>query len=625
MTMRLPRGRCYVTAGSRFAVRGSRLDNRLPTLLGLPVGHLSSRHDQGKRDTPPQQRTANSEPRTAVFSLTCLLLLLAVAAPAAESARVIRGPWWWHAADGAPHVGVAVAGPAEIPSQATLDGRSIPLTGELRPLPAANDGADGVVVLHLPVGCAGALRLELAGAVMTMRLRPPPAANAPARLALAGGRAWPDRVMLDALGRAMGGPAQLVLALGAGVPARLGTGGWESDIPIAVVAPADPALAACSGGDDAAWRHGLRLGLLGLPASPDRARADLALARDLSPWLVYLDAPAGWDPAISERRPSDPSGLGVLLAACQRLKVPLALGAGASGFVSEPLAMQAGGSVGIAAGGVRYVLPTPAADQGLGRLPSEIALPLEQPMLAGLAATIDELRLLIVHPGEAEPVHLDWRRSEDGEAAKASALRQLVTAAESLDTPEMRQAIATWTWLTRQDLSAAMPDAEQIARLRDEGGSQGRTLARRLALIALDDPQVAAVPGDADPLVARDHLLWKLATVRGGDAISWRDQAAATTDPVVLRALLADLARDEERTVLPALVARVALQAAGTLPLDPDPIDEHNLCAAVFDDVHLSPTPLRPWALILRDQVDPLARGPIERFLERHGEMRPVP
>jgi hypothetical protein len=550
--------------------------------------------------------------------------LLAAGCDAAESARVVRGPWWWHGTDGSPHVAVAVAGVPAVPASGNLDGRDCPLTSSIVPFASAGDGANQVVVLHLAAGSHGALRFDLAGQQITARLRLPPAADAPARIALASGRAWPDRAALATLGKALGGEPQLVLALGPDVPVRLGSGGWEAEVPIVVVAPPDPALESCTDSAATAWRHGLRVGLLGLPASPDRGRADLALARDLSPWLAYLDAPAGWDPAIGQSHASDSRDLGVLLAACQRLKVPLVLGAGRAGLVSEPLTMQEGGSVVVATGGVRYVLPVPADDDGLGRLPAAAALALEQPLLAGLSATLAELRLVLLRPGDADAVQLVWRRTEEPPEPVATLVRSVVNA-ESLETPAVRQAILAWTWLTRRELSANMPSAEQIARLRDEGGAQGRALARRLALIAAEDPSIAAIPGDADPLAARDLLLWRLATVRGAEAASWRSQAAAATDPLLLRALLADLARDPAHTVLPVLVERLTLQAAGTLPLDPDPIDQHRLCAAVFDDVRLSPTPLRPLAVKLRDLVTPLARGPIDRFIARHGEMRPVP
>lgn len=553
------------------------------------------------------------------------LIVVAAGASAGEAARVVRGPWWWHAADGAPRVAVATAGAPAVPATAQLDGAEVALAGEVLPLADRSDDADHVLVLRLAAGASGGLRALVDGQPVAARLRPPPAPDAPARIALAGGRAWPDRAGLATLGGALGGPPDLVLALGDGAPMRLGTGGWEAEIPVAVVAPAAPALAACTGGQDERWRHGLRVGVLGLPASPDRGRADLALARDLSPWLVYLDVPAGWDPAIGHQRAGDPRDLGVLLAACQRLSVPLALGAGSAGLVSEPLRMQDGGAVGTGPRGVRYVLPVPATDDGLARIGAATALPLEQPLVCGLAAELGTLRLAMARPGEAGAVVLEWRRGE-ADADGAAALARAAAAAEALDAPAARDAIRRWSWLPRQDLAAAMPDPALIARLREEGGAQGRMLARRLALIAAEDPSAAAAAGgEPDPLLARDLLLWRIGTVRGADAAGWRLQAAATADPLALRALLADVARDPERQLLPVLVERVRLQAGGELPLDPDPLDQHRLFAAVFDDLRLSPTPLRPWAVALRERADPLARGPIARFLARHGAERPVP
>lgn len=551
-----------------------------------------------------------------------LVVLCAAVLPAAESARIIRGPWWWHGADGAPAVALAVAGAPALPATARLDGRELPVTAELRPLAVRADAADGVVVVRLAAPAAGRLQLALAGQQVSVRLALRPAPDAPARLALAGARAWPDRAGLDALAGALGGPPHLVLALGADVPARLGTGGWEDEVPLAVVAPEDAALAACTGGADAAWRHGLRLGVLGLPASPDRARADLALARDLSPWLTYLDVPGGWDPAIGPARRGDPRDLGVLLAACERLKVPLALGAGAAGLVSEPLVLDAGGAQRVAPEGVRYVLAVPAADDGLAQLAPEIALPLEAPLRAGLTADAASLALVLLGPDATEAVRLSWTRGEAPAPATPGELMRQILAAEALAAPAEREAIARLAWLSRAQLAAIMPPPETVLRLREEGGAMGRVLARRLALIAGDDPAYPALPGDPDPVLVRDRILWRIATVRGADAASWRDEAAACTDPVALRALLADVTRDETRLLLPVLVQRVRLQAEGALPLDADPLDQHRLFAAVFDEVRLSPTPLRPWALALRERADPLARGPLERFLARHGEVR---
>lgn len=551
------------------------------------------------------------------------LLLVAVGADAADAARVVRGPWWWHAADGSPHVAVATAGRPQAPTMAQVDGIDVAIAGEAFALAGRSDDADHVLVLRFAAGTAGAARILIDQQPVAAHLHPPPAHDSAARIALAGGWAWPDRDSLTTLATALGGRPDLVLALGDGVPMRLGTGGWEADIPIAVVAPPGPDLSACTGGQDAAWRHGLRIGVLGLPASPDRGRADLALARDLSPWLVYLDVPAGWDPAIGRRHIGDPRDLGVLLAACQRLAVPLALGAGSAGLVSEPLQLRVGGAVEIDPRGVRYVLPIPAADDGLARIGPATAIPLEQPLTSGIAADVGELRLVMARPGEASAVTLSWRRG--GDDADANPPTREVAAAESLDTPAMREAIRRWSWLPRQVLASSMPDPAVMARLRDEAGAQGRLLARRLALIAAEDASTQPPDEEPDPLLQRDLLLWRIGSVRGADAAGWRLHAAATTDPMALRALLADVARDPERLLLPVLIERVRMQALGELPLDPDPLDQHRLFATVFDDLRLSPTPLRPWAVALRERADALARGPIDRFIARHGTERPVP
>lgn len=553
-----------------------------------------------------------------------ITLLAAGGLAAAETVRVVRGPWWWFAPDGSPQIGVATAGTPQVPASAELDGTATGVSGEVLALADRTDGADHVLVLRLRAGATGRLRLRIADQPVAATLSRPPAVDASARIALAGARAWPDAAAMSTLGRTLGGAPQLVLALGDGVAPRLGTGGWEADTPVAIVAPASPDLAASSGGVDAAWRHGLRIGLLGLPASPDRGRADLALARDLSPWLVYLDAPAGWDPAIARQHSGDPRDLGVLLAACQRLKVPLILGAGSAGLVSEPLRLLEGGAVEIVPDGVRYVLPVPASDDGLSRISVATALALEQPLTAGLHAELGSLRLVLARPGAADAAELRWDRGT-AEEADAAALAKTIAAAEALDAPAVRDALRRWTWLPREQLAAALPDGATIERLREEGGAQGRALARRLALIAADDAKAAVADGEPDPLLQRDLLLWRIGTVRGPDAASWRQQAAATTDPMVVRALLADVTRDPERLLLPALVERVRLQAEGKLALDADPLDQHRLFAIVFDDVRLSPTPLRPYAVALRERADALARGPIERFIARHGAERPVP
>jgi hypothetical protein len=571
--------------------------------------------------------------KTTAFSrvsigLGLLLAVLAQPLAAGEATRLIRGPWWWHDADGAPHIGIAVTGNPTLPAAADLDGKGVALVSSAQALDHDSDGASQVVVMRLPRLSTGTVRLSLGGQPVMVRVRPPPPSNVPARIILAGGRAWPDRAGIEALSRLIGGTPQLVLALGPNVPARLGSGGWEGEIPVVIAAPPDPGLSAACAGEDARWRNGLRVGVLGLPASTDRGRADLALARDLSPWLVYLDIPAGWDPAISQRLRNDPRDLAVLLAACQRLGVPLAIGAGAAGLVSEPLVMDNTGVVHAAADGVRYALPVPAQDDGLALLGPAVATPLEQPLLSALYADIGKLELVFLRPGDADGIRLAWRRGDDPGSGpgrgEAGPLAAAITAAETLDSPAVRSAIERWSWLPRTAIATPAATPDLVARLRDEAGPQGRMLARRLTVVAGDAPAAPVIPGEADPLAQRDLLLWRIATVRGADARGWHNLAAASTDAHVLRAVLADVARDPERELLPVLIERVQRQAAGELPLDGDPVDQHRLFAAVFDEVRLSPTRVRPWAVALRDKADPLARGPIDRFIARHGAERPV-
>jgi hypothetical protein len=186
----------------------------------------------------------------------------------------------------------------------------------------------------------------------------------------------------------------------------------------------------------------------------------------------------------------------------------------------------------------------------------------------------------------------------------------------------MRGALERLAGLPRAALADATFTSALLIRLRDEGGAAGHALVRRLAPILSDIPGAPKLDGDPDPAAQRDILLWRIARVRGREAIGWREQAAASPDPLVLRAVLADVARDPARELLPVLARRVALQAEGTLPLDGDPIDQHRLFSTVFDDVRSSPTPLRPLAVKLRDKAAALARGPIDRFIARHGAVR---
>jgi hypothetical protein len=74
--------------------------------------------------------------------------------------------------------------------------------------------------------------------------------------------------------------------------------------------------------------------------------------------------------------------------------------------------------------------------------------------------------------------------------------------------------------------------------------------------------------------------------------------------------------------IFDALLRRLHNQIDGTVPFANDPLDRHRLTSAVFDAPDRSPTALRPLARELLDRLDPLSRGPVERFLATYGAYR---
>ena len=141
--------------------------------------------------------------------------------------------------------------------------------------------------------------------------------------------------------------------------------------------------------------------------------------------------------------------------------------------------------------------------------------------------------------------------------------------------------------------------------------------------------------GDDDALLhrlpdwlQRDALLRWMAEP-DAPAHAWVRVAGNTADTHIVRALLAQVEEDAERSgthvVLKVLVERLTSQAAGRIPVDEDPMLQSRLATAVFDAATLSPTPLRPIARELEKKFSPLGQKPVSRFLERVGRFRPVP
>jgi hypothetical protein len=127
----------------------------------------------------------------------------------------------------------------------------------------------------------------------------------------------------------------------------------------------------------------------------------------------------------------------------------------------------------------------------------------------------------------------------------------------------------------------------------------------------------------ADDMV-RDLILRTLADQRRWADTDLRRLVRRCADSRVAVAVATIAQRARSVDLLRHLLSRFRAQDKGELPLDEDPIHQHELSAAVFGSPYLSPTWLRPLALGLRERLHPLARKPLERFLAAYGEERPV-
>jgi hypothetical protein len=209
--------------------------------------------------------------------------------------------------------------------------------------------------------------------------------------------------------------------------------------------------------------------------------------------------------------------------------------------------------------------------------------------------------------GASETVLAQWLAAEDADARAAAAHHA--------------------AWLPLPDLEHAerlMPVLEPaLARYQQEGS--GVTVLRRLVVTDLITTTAWLQRGVVLPdEIAREILLRRLGgAVDLGDPVL-REVLARSTDAIVVGALIAEIEQDPTSSLLPCLVERSRRIAAGRVPMDRDPIVQHRLVTAIFASPYLSPTPLRPIAVGMRDKLDPRSRGPVTRFLERHGEDRPL-
>jgi hypothetical protein len=514
---------------------------------------------------------------------------------------------------------------------------------------------------------------------VTVRLPAVPGADEPVRVRVVRAATYPGPQLLRTDPR-----PDLVVVLDPLAAWQLGSGGWESQVPLALLGTGQ-------------WFEPLRWGSLALHLASDADALARSLAHDLSRHQVVIDPHARW--RLDQPQPAD--DLARVLAVARHRRVPVMVAAPPGlGFYSDPLSVDRQGLIGALPGGTRYLalsgsegvcrqLPrsvahlfaavpqvdisaaghlrcqvhdhvAPIADFDFAPWP-EMPMPhfdLGQPLAwdgqfttwsaggtQGPASplTTGELAAypleapqagLLVEQLAAEPVpglsrwlqqRMPWPQTGlKGGRAWGLGDPQSVLATLGDDTaPERGDAANHFAYLPAH----ACDQAERHGRLGDLIAANladpaWAMLAERYA--AFDPRRVLAWP-DAPAAVLRHALLRYLVTDLDPRHADVRPVLVSADDPVYRRSLL-DMVESgtheaHERLVLDCLRAVVN----GTASLDSDPLVQHRLLSVVFGSPYVSPTHLRPLAVALleSDQIDPQARGPIERFLTRHGHVRP--
>lgn len=278
------------------------------------------------------------------------------------AAEVIAGPWVLLAPDGSRLVCVELTRPLD----------ELGLTAAVLADPTAEPAAWGVAeqvpcrrpllpptsLLRWWVPAAVSaefLQVSVADRRLRVRLPSPPAATA-TRLLVATGNAYPTAADLAAVGEWTGALPELVLLVGQdGLARRLGSGGWEKTVPIAVALrqPRLPPSAAVLLPPAVSWSEQLVWGQVGATVMGPVDEVVPVLAADLSPWRILCDDIGRWH---RDRLPvACDAALIDLGDVASRQGVPLIVGpARGSAFLSDPLAVIDGHFAG-APGGPRYL------------------------------------------------------------------------------------------------------------------------------------------------------------------------------------------------------------------------------------------------------------------------------
>lgn len=588
-------------------------------------------------------------PIVALWCLTTAVSILS-AEPSSESTTVanvsvIAGPWMLLGEDQVVRCGIEISGIIEASAVSVhRAGQVVAAKISVRPFQVANRPASAVVEVALPESFVGEWIITLPGRSLTMHLAAAPTRNDVSRVVIVGPNNWPRSEDLARVAERAGGAVQLVVAHGLESVVKLGTGGWESSVPVVILPQplsawireleSINAIARARLGDlEKHWSSGLCWGGLGLPWASDPAVAASTIARDLSPWEVCLAPTSWWElgllaPRIDRRISATTSLIGL----CQHLQVPLilTLGSGA-GWISEPLLVEADHLV-IGTGGTRVVAATPSGD-GVGLLPSTIAATIDESGIIALIAHPDHLRLLGIGFSGNELMDLKFMRDRKGGFVGNGAghfeelgqdvvniRSQWLTADEAGVTARAR-----CQWMTSRQLATFHIESTDFLALikAHAAGVAVVPLLRRLSSVeAVAGNVMSEHQAELPDLVLRDLLLRQLAQPKSFDPQRWMSVIATTADIQMLAIILRAEQDDIAPFMLDILVARVRAQAAGTTPLEVDALRQHRLMTAVFDSTSLSPTDLRPLAVALRPRLTPFTVGPVERFIARHGELR---
>lgn len=581
--------------------------------------------------------------------LAFLLLLVGGSAYAASAPDPVAGPWCVLHADG--RVRIVMEFPRTVSasnlSHVHIQARESDRDDQLRALPVQRQ----VQRIERPLADPGQLltlilepehtlyhQVEVwvrPGRSIPVQLPRLPHRASTARVMIISGGTWPLAEDVERMQEALGGPLHAALLLPGAWQRQVGYGGWETRVPLIIPARPtedDDGLLDALVGRAGDWRGGVDAGPVAFPVIDDPVHAARTLSAYDVDWMLPLDVHGRWRldrHAPQQRHRPDAIAL-ILDSAYRRQVVPCIIGAGAgAGFISDPLLVDGGRALRAGAGGVRYLS---AAMDGSAPvfLPREVAASLDRPAVVAIRADPEAL-LMRIHPigeADADPAweYLWQHRPADG-AGDAAAWGMV----------DVSQHVARWRQEGESDSLVKLVQAP-LSDLREEGFTseilrelQGsdhpaarRLLRRATAVDAAMVNEWMSGMGEGHAGVRRDVLLRYLAQPARFGQSAFQGFLRSTRDTQVVLSALRVAELHGSVALLEVIQERLAMQVAGDLPLDSDAVVQHAITHGLFDSPYLSPTPLRPLAVALESRVEPLARQPIERFLQRYGRERPA-